>query len=348
MTENEGLRLLSFDGGGIRGLSELCILKTIMYQIQQKENLPTVPLPCEYFDMIAGTGTGGIIALLLGRLRLTVDKAIEEYVKLTQTVFSETKQWSRSRTKYSANKLQNSMKDIINSSSGDAEMRMLNDSNGCKIFVCAVPREHADRPTLFRSYENQQEPPINCMVWEAARATSATHELFKEIHIMTTAGVNEVFINGSYRCNNPTAVLLEEAAKIFPLEYLACVVSLGAGQLHPISFPKLPAQVLQALSQLATDCEHTAEELLARFAKAPNTYYRFNVDQGMQEIESFHSDCLGQVVTHTTHYMRRTEVQQRIDLLINTLKERKKAIPMSHIGIIHVSILSFICSHCLL
>jgi hypothetical protein len=47
------------DGGGIRGLSELLILKEIMERIQFQQNLANAPLPCEYFDMIGGTSTGG-------------------------------------------------------------------------------------------------------------------------------------------------------------------------------------------------------------------------------------------------------------------------------------------------
>jgi hypothetical protein len=47
------------DGGGIRGLSALCIIKEVMYRIQQQRGLPELPLPCEYFDLAGGTGTGG-------------------------------------------------------------------------------------------------------------------------------------------------------------------------------------------------------------------------------------------------------------------------------------------------
>ena len=36
----------------------------------------------ECFDLIIGTGTGGISALFLGRMRMTVDKAIKEYMSL--------------------------------------------------------------------------------------------------------------------------------------------------------------------------------------------------------------------------------------------------------------------------
>ncbi len=47
------------DGGGIRGVSELFILDEIMKCIQLRKNLPITPKPCEYFDLIGGTSTGG-------------------------------------------------------------------------------------------------------------------------------------------------------------------------------------------------------------------------------------------------------------------------------------------------
>lgn len=49
------------DGGGVRGLASLLILQRIMYNIDNKVG-PEVErplLPCNYFDMIAGTSTGG-------------------------------------------------------------------------------------------------------------------------------------------------------------------------------------------------------------------------------------------------------------------------------------------------
>lgn len=77
--EERGLRLLSLgtfslsshsphgdtdssvrtDGGGIRGLSTLYVLQSILLSIQDKLKLPEVPLPCEFFDLIGGTSTGG-------------------------------------------------------------------------------------------------------------------------------------------------------------------------------------------------------------------------------------------------------------------------------------------------
>ena len=70
------LRILSLDGGGVRGMSSLYILQEIMAQIsrQQAFDRPNEPRsnvgPCDVFDMICGTSTGGLIALMLGRLEM--------------------------------------------------------------------------------------------------------------------------------------------------------------------------------------------------------------------------------------------------------------------------------------
>jgi patatin-like phospholipase/acyl hydrolase len=59
--DKTGLCLLSLDGGGVRGLSTLYILKGLMQRLnheRQKEGLPTVK-PCDVFDLIGGTSTGG-------------------------------------------------------------------------------------------------------------------------------------------------------------------------------------------------------------------------------------------------------------------------------------------------
>jgi patatin-like phospholipase/acyl hydrolase len=47
------------DGGGARGLSSLVVLKAFMESIQEIETSDEPPLPADYFDYIAGSGTGG-------------------------------------------------------------------------------------------------------------------------------------------------------------------------------------------------------------------------------------------------------------------------------------------------
>ena len=65
-------RVLSLDGGGVRGLSSLLILREIMEEIQRRSGAEETPLPCQYFDLIGGTSTGGLIAIMLGRLKMVL------------------------------------------------------------------------------------------------------------------------------------------------------------------------------------------------------------------------------------------------------------------------------------
>ncbi len=53
--------------------------------------LEEIPKPCDFFDLIAGTGTGGLIAIMLGRLRLDLDTCMDVYVRMTKKVFETDK-----------------------------------------------------------------------------------------------------------------------------------------------------------------------------------------------------------------------------------------------------------------
>ncbi|KAH7025073.1 uncharacterized protein B0I36DRAFT_332489 [Microdochium trichocladiopsis] len=64
MASLEPLRILSLDGGGIRGVSSLLILENVMEQIHDAERLDHVPRPCDRFDLIGGTSTGEYITLV--------------------------------------------------------------------------------------------------------------------------------------------------------------------------------------------------------------------------------------------------------------------------------------------
>jgi patatin-like phospholipase/acyl hydrolase len=63
-------RILALDGGGVRGFSSLLILERLMQEIQRLNGDDDLPLPCKYFYLICGTSTGGLIAIMLGRLRM--------------------------------------------------------------------------------------------------------------------------------------------------------------------------------------------------------------------------------------------------------------------------------------
>ncbi|KAH3903729.1 hypothetical protein HBH56_247400 [Parastagonospora nodorum] len=81
------LRLLALDGGGVRGLSALMILEQLIEAVDSDAPLKL----CDYFDMISGTSTGSLIAVMLGRLRIGVGDCITAYLSLSDRVFYKTR-----------------------------------------------------------------------------------------------------------------------------------------------------------------------------------------------------------------------------------------------------------------
>ena len=75
-----------------------------------------IPKPCDYFDLIAGTGTGGLIAIMLGRLRLDLETCMEVYVRMTRKVFETDKTIigiPYKTTLFKASKLEEAIKECV-------------------------------------------------------------------------------------------------------------------------------------------------------------------------------------------------------------------------------------------
>ncbi|CAE6470395.1 hypothetical protein ACGC1H_000343 [Rhizoctonia solani] len=85
---SRGSRILSLDGGGVRGYSALIILEAFMLRVKLHYGSEEDILPADFFDLIIGTSTGGIMALMLGRLRMSVSDCIKAYQTLSNKIFS--------------------------------------------------------------------------------------------------------------------------------------------------------------------------------------------------------------------------------------------------------------------
>ena len=75
-----GLRILSLDGGGTRGIASIAIMKSIVDELGGIEM-------CDSFDMIVGTSTGAIIAFLVGLRRESNNLAKKRYDELIEKIF---------------------------------------------------------------------------------------------------------------------------------------------------------------------------------------------------------------------------------------------------------------------
>jgi hypothetical protein len=89
------------------------------------------------------------------------------------------------------------------------------EENGIPTFVVAARRLHINslEPKLFHSYECKGNLADRCMLWEAARATTAAPTFFQEI-VIPYPPPGGPFVDGGVRHNNPGEVALEEADRI--------------------------------------------------------------------------------------------------------------------------------------
>ncbi|KIJ34494.1 hypothetical protein M422DRAFT_182107 [Sphaerobolus stellatus SS14] len=261
---------------------------------------------------------------------MSVANAIDCYGRLTKNVFKATQVGWDVKSKHKV--LEEVLKDIIKRQVGTDEERMIDtQDNACKTFVCsrAALDLSAGIPRLFRTYQSPEANTYNCMIWEAARATSAAPTLFERISIAGPGYPEQSYIDGGVGCNNPTKQILEEARLIFPDRHMACIISIGAGKAFPISIPKpslsqyfIPTELIWAINAIATDCERIEQEVAQHFRDVPDFYYRFNVEQGMQSIGIAEFDKMENVVAHTDQYIRMEETKQRLSNAISALCQR--------------------------
>lgn len=227
------------------------ILREVMEEIERQTHASETPRPCEYFDLIGGTSTGGLIAIMLGLLGMvtlssneankqTVGECIEAYLKLLRDVFNVDNVLlgkipvGDDQCRFDHKVLENSIKGIIKDRLGseDCEMsRVFTASyHVCPTFVVAKKAVVTDGPpTMFRSYSGEGAGPSKCAIWQAARATSAAPSFFKEI-VIANPPPGVVYVDGGLLYNNPSELALEEAKRIWPARRHFCLVSIGTGR----------------------------------------------------------------------------------------------------------------------
>lgn len=218
---------LCLDGGGIRGL----ILVIMLRDIERAVGRSIV----ECFDWVAGTSTGGILALALA-----VGKSLQDclclYFKMKDTTFLGVKP-------YPNEPLENILKDCFGSDT------IMSEISHPKLMITGLL---ADRKPvdlhLFRNYESPlqvlgKEEPSNGkfkkppsshdqLVWEAARASGAAPAYF---------GAHGRFLDGGLIANNPSLDCLTEiheynlalkaAGREAEMAPITALVSIGTGNI---------------------------------------------------------------------------------------------------------------------
>jgi len=139
--------------------------------------------------------------------------------------------------------------------------------------------------------------------------------------------------------NDPIQQVFHEAGLMFPDCHVACIVSIGTGQAQTIIIPKpdtlqrvLALRVIDTVRQMATNCEESAQDAARRFEETPGFYFRFNVEQGLQDFRLEQWERLEEVRAHTNQYIRMADVNPRLGAAVVSVCGRQRVIPTAHIS----------------
>ncbi|KAI9810451.1 MAG: hypothetical protein M1827_006227 [Pycnora praestabilis] len=322
------LCLLSLDGGGVRGLSSLSILKKLMENIHPE----SPPKPCDYFDMIGGTSTGGLMAIMLGCLEMDIDECISAYTTLSDRVFQKQRHRikinGQIQGRFDAAELERSVKEVIVQKGLQEDALLKRSDNACcKVFVCATSKETADT-VHFRTYPSRGSSHLfhATRIWEAARATSAASSFFDPIKI---GPYDEEFVDGATGANNPIQELWNEAKSVWSDKHLEsniqCLVSIGTGVPSLKPFGSSLVEIGKTLVQIATETERTAETFHRGHSELDddNRYFRFNVLRGLEGIGLEDTSQKNVITAATSRYTESEAIVKQMKLCGKNLLTRE-------------------------
>jgi hypothetical protein len=275
---------------------------------------------------------------------MPTDDAIRQYITQASAVFAkDNRKLAHKGATFKATTLENSVKDLVAAKAlGDRMIspaldgRRPDESSGreCRAFVCAMPARNLAHPQRIRTYVARANAGPDCLIWEAARATTAAPTLFKRIAIAAEPGhPPQEYVDGGVRCNNPVREIMEEARAVFGGDAtLGCLVSVGAGHpgviglAKPDAFQKLlPLDLVRALTRVAADCESEAQSAARRFRNTPDRYFRFSVTHGAGEISLEEWQRMDELTAHTDAYLKDVVVSRSVDKLVSLLCGRQES-----------------------
>lgn len=276
-------KILSIDGGGIRGI----IPAMVMAEIERRTGKPISSL----FDLIAGTSTGGVLALGVTRpdpndprkpLYSAVE-GVELYEQKGPRIFSRTllkkirSLGGLTDEKYFSEPVDTVFQEQFGSS------RLRDTLTNVMITSYEIERRF---PWFFRSYRAKDDPNYDFPLWQVARATSAAPTYFEPCKIETdNAADYYVLVDGGVFANNPTMCAFVDAQTHLGMTGDYLIVSLGTGTASQ-ALPYNQARdwgaaewVKPVLSILMDGVSDTVDYQLNKLLNTPQNrpYYRLQV-----------------------------------------------------------------------
>ncbi len=282
MADESSKRILTIDGGGMRGL----IPATVLLKLQD-DWMDGKPIH-ESFDMIGGTSTGALLAAGIGILKFSPQECIENYKTLASKIFpsqGNVKKILKVATageQYRAAALEEALKSLT----GDI---LMNANQGHEhghspmVFTVAARANLTPSPAyLFRSWRWNRmaglppgPSPNMVPIWEATKASASAPTYFKP-HIRADG---TALIDGGMGFNNPTLLAIHEieAQAKRQLDQRDVVLSLGTGlEIFEVGNAESIFWLGNNLIKIVTDTKKTHENVHALMNKQGFRYFRIN------------------------------------------------------------------------
>lgn len=232
------VKILSIDGGGVRGIIPALLLENL------ESRLPAGHRIGEYFDIMAGSSAGGILAFMLstpnidGNPKYSTAFIASEIEEFSKDVFSRSL-WQIFKSvggwldaKYNEKSFQCRLKNYFQ----DTKLSQLRKD----VIVPAYDIEK-DKTFFFKSSRARNELLHDYYVRDLAYATSAAPTYFRPAQIKDVSEKIELtLIDGGVAANNPTLAAIVYAVELYGMDIDLFVVSMGTGTNYGATNKKIP------------------------------------------------------------------------------------------------------------
>lgn len=274
-------RILTLDGGGLKGIITLGFLQQIEDRLKERHSAGAKFRLAHYFDLIAGTSTGAIIAAALAK-GMTVAEVTAYYLTMGEKVF--TRNWFRRgliRARYDDRKLKSLLKDIFGAKTtlGDKSLQ-----TGLLLMTKRIdtgspwPLGNNPRGRYYAgASERGRVGNADYPLWQVVRASTAAPAFFDPENLTINEGasrrkaVSGSFIDGGVSpFNNPALqAFMYASLDGFRINWPIgadnlLIVSVGTGDADPEHAPsKIAAKgAVKALLSLMDDCGALVETMM--------------------------------------------------------------------------------------
>jgi hypothetical protein len=280
-------RILALDGGGLRGILTLGILEQIEELLRARYGGDPDFRLCDYFDLIAGTSTGAIIAAALAQGD-SVRTVVDTYNELGKKVFQQSLlRQGLFRAKYDQNRLSSELKAFYKPDTTLGSERL---KTGLLVVTKRLdtgspwPLGNNPRGKYFTALSEGVIGNGDYPLWQVVRASTAAPAFFdpETLTIAEQEGratVEGDFVDGGVSpFNNPSVQALMYATiggyRVgWPMGAdRLMLVSVGTGAADPdVKRASVSAlQAVNALLSLMNDCASLQETLMQWMSSSPS------------------------------------------------------------------------------